>query len=64
MCLAAIACLAPNSNRIGTALHKQCENSPWTRGFLGGAAAAALLLLVVVINTARDSISAFIYFNF
>ena len=61
--LGAMACLAPNSNHIGAALLARVRHGALTRGFVGGLAGATVLLLVVV-NTARDSISAFIYFNF
>jgi alginate O-acetyltransferase complex protein AlgI len=60
--LGAIAFLAPNSNRIGTLIHERVRSN-FTRGAIGGLAGAAVLL-PVVINTARDSVSAFIYLNF
>jgi len=61
--LAAVAWLAPNSNRIGEALMQRLAASERLRW----AAAPAVLLLVVglvVVNTAREAASAFIYFNF
>jgi alginate O-acetyltransferase complex protein AlgI len=61
--LGAIACLAPNSNRIGTWLLERPTAIVPMRGFLAGSAASAVLLLLVI-NVARDSVSAFIYFNF
>jgi alginate O-acetyltransferase complex protein AlgI len=61
--LGAIAFLAPNSNRIGTWLRERAHAHPFARGTIGGAATAAVLTLVVI-NTTRDSVSAFIYFNF
>ena len=61
--LGLVAFLAPNSNRIGTLIHKRVRVSAFTRGAIGGLAAAGALLLVLI-NTARDSVSAFIYFNF
>lgn len=61
--LGALAFLAPNSNRIGSYLLEVCRDHVTMRGLIGGAALAAALLLVVL-NTARDSVSAFIYFNF
>jgi len=63
LALGVTAVLLPNSNRIGD----------WTRGRLHarrdwsavlGAAALTLAITMVVINTVRDSVSAFIYFNF
>lgn len=61
--LAALAFLAPNSNRVGTAVLEFCRAAPRGRGVVGGAALVAALLLVLV-NAARDAVSAFIYFNF
>ena len=63
LCLGALAFLAPNSNHIGGRLRSRVEASALARGIVGGMAGAAALLLLVV-NTARDSVSAFIYFNF
>ena len=59
--LSAIACLMPNSNRIGNQL--QAQNSLPSRAIVSGASFAAVAFLLVV-NTMRDSVSAFIYFNF
>ena len=61
--LAFIACLLPNSNRIGQRMQAMAARGAFQRGWLGGAALTATLLLVVL-NAARDSVSAFIYFNF
>jgi alginate O-acetyltransferase complex protein AlgI len=61
--LGAVACFAPNSNRLGTQLLESCRSRPAVRALTGGAASGALMFLVVL-NAARDSISAFIYFNF
>lgn len=61
--LGAIAFLVPNSNRIGTLIHERVRHSAFTRGAIGSLAGAAALMLVLI-NTARDSVSAFIYFNF
>ena len=61
--LGLLAFTAPNSNRIGTALHALVRRGAIRRGVVGGMAGAAVLMLVTV-NTARDSVSAFIYFNF
>ena len=63
LCLGALACLGPNSNFVGTKIRAAAQSSTRICGLLGGAAGAAVLLLVVI-NTARDSVSAFIYFNF
>ncbi len=61
--LAAMACLAPNSNAIGQALLARAGARPAQRAWLAGFSLGAVALLIVV-NTARDSVSAFIYFNF
>lgn len=62
--LALSAWLLPNSNRIGQwLLSVQLAQHPYRRLVAGGAALAAAVGLVVL-NTARDSVSAFIYFNF
>ena len=61
--LGVVAFLAPNSNRIGTHLLDLCRDNISVRAFIGGTALAAVLSLVFL-NTARDSVSAFIYFNF
>jgi len=58
-----IAALAPNSNQIGTwalSLSRSRENA---RALMAGAACTTIALLVLL-NTARDTVSAFIYFNF
>ncbi len=61
--LAAMACLAPNSNVIGTRLLDRCRAHPLQRAWLAGASLGSVLLLLLV-NATRDSASAFIYFNF
>lgn len=61
--LAAMACLAPNSNTIGESLLARAKARPAQRAWLAGFSLGAVALLIVV-NTARDSVSAFIYFNF
>jgi alginate O-acetyltransferase complex protein AlgI len=61
--LGGIAFLAPNSNAIGTRLLRACEARGRVSAWIGGAATAAAASLVLL-NTARDSVSAFIYFNF
>ena len=61
--LSAIAFLAPNSNRIGTKALRIAREQPRMRAMIGGAALCATLLLVLV-NASRNSVSAFICFNF
>ena len=63
MVLGAAALYAPNSNQLGEALLKRLGVAIALRAVLGGAALCALLCLLLV-NAARDSVSAFIYFNF
>lgn len=59
--LSALAVLAPNSNWIGNLLLN--VDKPLTRALISGISFSAVTFLLVV-NTLRDSISAFIYFNF
>ena len=59
--LCAIAFCVPNSNRIGNHLLRQ--NDPPARALISGASFAAVAFMLVV-NIMRDSVSAFIYFNF
>jgi alginate O-acetyltransferase complex protein AlgI len=61
--LAAIAFLAPNSNRIGEALLAAVRLRTNVRAVVFGFALCTGLFLVLL-NTARDSVSPFIYFNF
>jgi alginate O-acetyltransferase complex protein AlgI len=61
--LGALAALAPNSNVIGIKTLAVVHERAWVRDLLTGAA-ATLILLLVLLNTARDAVSAFIYFNF
>lgn len=61
--LAAIAFAAPNSNRIGEAVLAAVRQRADVRAMAFGFALCAALFLVLL-NTARDSVSAFIYFNF
>ncbi len=63
LALGALAVLAPNSNRIGERLLDNARRYPATRLGAGSFVACTALLLVLV-NTARDAVSAFIYFNF
>ena len=57
-----IAALAPNSNQIGTWTLSLCRSRSALRALIGGAA-CAMITLLVLLNTARDTISAFIYFK-
>ena len=61
--LSAIAFLAPNSNRIGNQLLILCQNQPITTALVSGASCATVVFLMAM-NIMRDSVSAFIYFNF
>ena len=63
MALGAIAFLLPNSNAVGERLLTWFARSESAR-FTIGASALLLVILLIVLNTARDSVSAFIYFNF
>ena len=61
--LGAAAIVLPNSNRLGERVIHHLQQKPSWRAALGGAAFAACAALVIL-NLARDSVSAFIYFNF
>ncbi|HYM35278.1 MAG TPA: MBOAT family O-acyltransferase [Steroidobacteraceae bacterium] len=61
--LGAIAIAAPNSNRIGEWIQARCQTRLSRRAAVFGAA-ITLMILLVVLNEARESVSAFIYFNF
>lgn len=61
--LGAIAFLLPNSNRIGELALVHCRTRPSLPFILIGAA-LALCVFLIVVNSTRDSVSAFIYFNF
>ena len=61
--LGLIAFGLPNNNRVGEALRIRLQRSASARTAVG-AAALCLALVLVLINTTRDSVSAFIYFNF
>ncbi len=61
--LGAIAFLAPNSNRIAEQLLLLARRKGELRWFMG-TLGVCLALFLLLINTARDSVSAFIYFNF
>jgi alginate O-acetyltransferase complex protein AlgI len=61
--LGAVATLLPNSNWLGARVLAWCETPTVLRTALGTAGLLSVLFLVVI-NAARDSASAFIYFNF
>lgn len=61
--LGAMASLVPNSNRIGNYLLSTCQTQLGKAAFIAGASSAAVVFLLVM-NITRDSVSAFIYFNF
>jgi len=61
--LGAMACLAPNSNHIGTQVLDRVRRHPPLRAVAAGWT-IGLVLLLLVINANRSSVSAFIYFNF
>jgi alginate O-acetyltransferase complex protein AlgI len=61
--LAAVAVFAPNSNSVGERLHAWCRSAPQWRGLIFGFA-LTLVAFLIVLNESRDSVSAFIYFNF
>lgn len=61
--LMAVVLLAPNSNRIGEAVQQRFAASAGWRE-IGGAAAVLAAVFLVVVNSARQAVSAFIYFNF
>jgi len=61
--LSTMACLAPNSNRIGDYLLRWCQTHAAARALIAGASVAAVAFMLVM-NIMRDTVSAFIYFNF
>jgi len=61
--LGVMACLAPNSNRIGDSLLAFCQTRPGAGALIAGASTTAVAFMLVM-NIMRDSVSAFIYFNF
>lgn len=61
--LGAVAVATPNSNQIGNWLLGVCNSRPVVRALVAGSGLAAIALLLVV-NITRQSVSAFIYFNF
>lgn len=61
--LGTIAFALPNSNRIGESLRQWVLTRPATTALLTGLA-SMLGIFLVLVNSTRDSVSAFIYFNF
>lgn len=61
--LSVIAFLMPNSNRIGESALRRCRRHRALVPHILGAALTVCAFLILV-NSARDSASAFIYFNF
>lgn len=61
--LGAAAALAPNTNRIGDYLLRLCQTRPTATAVVAGAGSTAVVFMLVM-NIMRDSVSAFIYFNF
>ncbi len=57
------AVVLPNSNALGQRLLTLMQARPMLRSLAAGIALPAVALLVLL-NTARDAVSAFIYFNF
>jgi len=62
--LAAVAVCLPNSGAAGTALEGWLRRQSRFQVVYAGSLAVLLALLLVLVNTTRDSVSAFIYFNF
>jgi alginate O-acetyltransferase complex protein AlgI len=58
-----VAVFLPNSNRLGEGLIGRLHRIPHAASIVGGVALSTVVGLVVL-NTARDAVSAFIYFNF
>ena len=61
--LSVVAVIGPNSNGIGVRLLTLAERPGPARAAFG-AAGVLFMLFLLTVNTARDSVSAFIYFNF
>jgi len=61
--LSVIAVFGPNSNQIGNTLLAVCNSRPTTRALINGIGLAAVGF-ALFLNAMRDSVSAFIYFNF
>ena len=63
MVLGALAFCCPNSNLLGERLLALVRRSVGARAAIGSAA-LVLMLFLLLVNTTRDAVSAFIYFNF
>jgi len=63
LALSILAFLMPNSNRIGELALDKCRSQSRFPPLLLGAALTACIFLILI-NSTRDSVSAFIYFNF
>jgi alginate O-acetyltransferase complex protein AlgI len=63
MVLAAVCLFAPNSNAIGERIRALCKGVMAWRALVCGYALTFVVFLIVL-NESRDSVSAFIYFNF
>ena len=61
--LGVAALLGPTSNQIGDFLRERLRRRPPPSALLTGASTAAAAVLLLI-NSLRDSVSAFIYFNF
>jgi len=61
--LGATTALAPNSNRIGNYLLSTCTAHTGKAALIAGVSSAAVVFMLLM-NITRDSVSAFIYFNF
>jgi alginate O-acetyltransferase complex protein AlgI len=61
--LGVVAVFAPNSNAIGEKLLAWCRSAPHRSGLLFGFA-LLIVAFLILLNESRDSVSAFIYFNF
>lgn len=62
-CLLLVASLAPNSNTIGESLLRSVRDNASARALAAGIA-LTMVAFLLLLNTVRDSVSAFIYFNF
>jgi alginate O-acetyltransferase complex protein AlgI len=61
--LAAACWLLPNTNSMGEKIMHWCQQAPSGRVIIVGAS-LVLAVTLITINALRDSVSAFIYFNF
>lgn len=63
LALGVVALLAPNTNQIGNQVLRRCRTQTGTRFLLTGAS-VAIVTFMMLVNSLRESVSAFIYFNF